>query len=264
MSNDTWIREQLRAQACWPINKVKGVNYNVVVYDGAVYLLGLAQSEDELRRAAETASTVRGVTKVVSYVKMRDRRAAPIAGAARRPMTTAAAIGQPADIQAASASEHDLGTTPPAPNAPSSDRKPPACRRRPPRQAPAPPATRSVSRRSRMRAPTSTRGAVLFRPLRQEPARPAVKLAEVGRRSFRLGLTLMASSFDRRRMGSKYGARQDYISTALILSLSKDEVARRTLPDCALPYRAPMSEASTPETDPCRCASPSRWTRWKR
>ena len=115
--NDTWIREQLRARLLAD-SKVKGVNYNVVVYDGAVYLLGLAQSEDELRRAAETASTVRGVSKVVSYVKMRDRRAAP---SLARPetMTTAAAIGQPADIQA-QAPPNTISAEPPSPNAPSS------------------------------------------------------------------------------------------------------------------------------------------------
>jgi osmotically-inducible protein OsmY len=113
--NDSWIREQIRGRLLADRN-VKGVNYNVVVYDGAVYLLGLAQSEDELRRAAETASTIRGVTKVVSYVKMRDRRAAPILA---RPgtLTTAAAINQPADIQAQAPPNTISGE--PQPNAPS-------------------------------------------------------------------------------------------------------------------------------------------------
>lgn len=82
--NDRWITEQVR----WRIvgdSEVKGVNYNIQVFDGVVYLLGLAQTEDELRRAAEHASKVKGVKKVVSYVKMRER-AAP---------TTQAAVQQP-------------------------------------------------------------------------------------------------------------------------------------------------------------------------
>jgi osmotically-inducible protein OsmY len=82
--NDRWITEQVR----WRIvgdSEVKGVNYNIQVFDGVVYLLGLAQTEDELRRAAEHASKVQGVKKVVSYVKMRER-AAP---------TTQAAVQQP-------------------------------------------------------------------------------------------------------------------------------------------------------------------------
>lgn len=70
--NDRWITEQVRARIISD-SDVKGVNYNIQVYNGVVYLLGIAKSEDELRRAAEHASKVKGVQKVVSYVKMRDR-----------------------------------------------------------------------------------------------------------------------------------------------------------------------------------------------
>ncbi len=70
--NDRWITEQVRARIISD-SAVKGVNYNIQVYNGVVYLLGIAKSEDELRRAAEHASKVKGVKKVVSYVKMRDR-----------------------------------------------------------------------------------------------------------------------------------------------------------------------------------------------
>jgi osmotically-inducible protein OsmY len=70
--NDRWITEQVRARIVSD-SDVKGVNYNIQVYNGVVYLLGIAKSEDELRRAAEHASKVKGVQKVVSYVKMRDR-----------------------------------------------------------------------------------------------------------------------------------------------------------------------------------------------
>jgi osmotically-inducible protein OsmY len=70
--NDRWITEQVRARIISD-SEVKGVNYNIQVYNGVVYMLGIAKSEDELRRAAEHASKVKGVKKVVSYVKMRDR-----------------------------------------------------------------------------------------------------------------------------------------------------------------------------------------------
>jgi osmotically-inducible protein OsmY len=70
--NDRWITEQVRARIVSD-SDVKGVNYNIQVYNGIVYMLGIAKSEDELRRAAEHASKVKGVQKVVSYVKMRDR-----------------------------------------------------------------------------------------------------------------------------------------------------------------------------------------------
>jgi osmotically-inducible protein OsmY len=83
--NDRWITEQVRARIIAD-SEVKGVNYNIQVFNGVVYLLGLAKSEDELRRAAEHASKVKGVKKVVSYVKMRDRA----------PPTTQAAVQQQA------------------------------------------------------------------------------------------------------------------------------------------------------------------------
>jgi hypothetical protein len=79
------------------------------VYSGRVFLLGVARSEDELRRAAEHASLVGGVQKVISYVKVRTRGAPPdislaaspqdqdIAGA---PIRLAPPAGVPAPIVA--------------------------------------------------------------------------------------------------------------------------------------------------------------------
>lgn len=62
-------------------SKVKSVNFNIETYDGVVYLMGIARSTDELRRAAEEASVVGGVKQVVSYVRVREavnRTAAPV------------------------------------------------------------------------------------------------------------------------------------------------------------------------------------------
>lgn len=70
--NDAWITEQIRTRLIAD-NDIKGTNFNIQVHSGVVYLLGLARTEDELRRAAEHASVVSGVQKVVSYVKMRER-----------------------------------------------------------------------------------------------------------------------------------------------------------------------------------------------
>jgi osmotically-inducible protein OsmY len=85
---DTWINTEVRARLIAD-SDITGVNYNIRVYDGVVYLLGFARSEDELRQAAEHASKVGGVKKVVSYVKMRERGAPPV--------QTAAAGGAPAE-----------------------------------------------------------------------------------------------------------------------------------------------------------------------
>jgi osmotically-inducible protein OsmY len=75
-ANDLVITQQVRTRLLAD-EAIKGVNYNVQVNSGVVFLLGIAQTEDELRRAAEHASKVKGVQKVVSYVKMRDRAGPP-------------------------------------------------------------------------------------------------------------------------------------------------------------------------------------------
>jgi osmotically-inducible protein OsmY len=107
--NDRWITEQVRARIIAD-SEVKGVNYNIQVFNGVTYLMGFADSEDELRRAAEHASKVRGVQKVVSYVKMRDRGRPPV-------MTQAAApqgqIQPEGAIQIAPASEQAAPIVPP-------------------------------------------------------------------------------------------------------------------------------------------------------
>lgn len=56
---------------------VKSVNFNIETYDGVVYLMGIARSQDELEKAAERASVVRGVQRVVSYVRVREMRERP-------------------------------------------------------------------------------------------------------------------------------------------------------------------------------------------
>jgi osmotically-inducible protein OsmY len=90
--NDFGITQQVRSRLIAD-EAIKGVNYNVQVNSGVVYLLGVAQTEDELRRAAEHASKVKGVAKVVSYVKMRERGApAPIEQAQAEQRQPAAAI----------------------------------------------------------------------------------------------------------------------------------------------------------------------------
>lgn len=72
--NDEWITAQVRSRLVADPD-IKSVNYNIETFNGVVYLLGLAMSEQELKSAATHASVVRGVKKVVSYVKMRDRQA---------------------------------------------------------------------------------------------------------------------------------------------------------------------------------------------
>lgn len=49
---------------------VRSINYNIETYNGVVYLMGIARSQEELTEAAERASVVTGVKRVVSYVRI--------------------------------------------------------------------------------------------------------------------------------------------------------------------------------------------------
>ncbi|MEM5516143.1 BON domain-containing protein [Henriciella sp. AS95] len=69
-ASDELITARVRASLIAAKN-VKSVNYNIETYDGVVYLMGIAQSNEELKEAAERASVVGGVQRVVSYVKVR-------------------------------------------------------------------------------------------------------------------------------------------------------------------------------------------------
>jgi len=51
---------------------VKARNFNVETHDGIVYLMGVARTEAELKRAAEIAATTRGTRQVISYARIAD------------------------------------------------------------------------------------------------------------------------------------------------------------------------------------------------
>lgn len=69
--NDEWITTRIRSRLVTD-GDIKSVNVNIETYDGTVYLMGIARSQAELQLIAETASKVRGVKEVVSYIQVRD------------------------------------------------------------------------------------------------------------------------------------------------------------------------------------------------
>ena len=70
-ASDELISARVRARLLGS-SSVKSSNINVETYNGTVYLLGIARSEDELQRAAEEASYAGGVQRVISYIRLRD------------------------------------------------------------------------------------------------------------------------------------------------------------------------------------------------
>lgn len=68
---DEWITAQIRARLAGSPS-VRSINVNIETYHGNVYLMGIARSQAELQRAAEIASVVSGVRRVVSFVDVRE------------------------------------------------------------------------------------------------------------------------------------------------------------------------------------------------
>lgn len=70
IAKDSFITTQIKGKLL--LNKdVKSINYNVETVNGIVYLMGLAQNEEELDRATREASTVKNVKRVISHVRVK-------------------------------------------------------------------------------------------------------------------------------------------------------------------------------------------------
>jgi osmotically-inducible protein OsmY len=70
-ARDTWIDTQIRSRLLFEKN-LRSVNYNIETVNGVVYLLGIAQDQEELNKATYIASTTKYVKQVVSHVILKD------------------------------------------------------------------------------------------------------------------------------------------------------------------------------------------------
>lgn len=66
-AKDVWISAQLRTKLLGDVN-VSSINYNIETVAQTVHLIGVARSEDELRRVVEHARGLDDVRQVVSHV----------------------------------------------------------------------------------------------------------------------------------------------------------------------------------------------------
>ncbi len=71
---DGLITTQVKANLLFD-GDIRSLNYSVKTVGGVVYIMGLAQSQEELEKVTKYASGVKGVKKVVSYVKLKDEAA---------------------------------------------------------------------------------------------------------------------------------------------------------------------------------------------
>ncbi|MFK8040032.1 MAG: BON domain-containing protein [Rickettsiaceae bacterium] len=70
-TRDAMITSQIRTRIM--TNKIKSINYNIITKDDVVYIFGLAQNEEEVKKVAEIASKIRKVKSVVSHVKIKNQ-----------------------------------------------------------------------------------------------------------------------------------------------------------------------------------------------
>lgn len=68
-AKDAWISTRLRT-AIMVDKNVQSINYTIDTVQGTVYLMGVAQNQQELNRVIEHARTIENVRQVVSYVKL--------------------------------------------------------------------------------------------------------------------------------------------------------------------------------------------------
>lgn len=66
-ARDAWITTQLRTKMTFD-EKIRGINYNIETVNGVVYLMGIAQDQEELDRVTDYARNIRYVRSVVSHV----------------------------------------------------------------------------------------------------------------------------------------------------------------------------------------------------
>ncbi len=70
-ARDLWIAAQIKGTMFFT-KGIMSINYNVESVNGVVYLIGIAQSEEELRKVTHIARTTKYVKQVISHVIMKN------------------------------------------------------------------------------------------------------------------------------------------------------------------------------------------------
>ena len=70
-ATDTWITTQVKSSMMFD-GDIQSRNYTIKTVSGQVYLMGVAQDQQELDKVIELARNTSNVTKVVSYVRLKD------------------------------------------------------------------------------------------------------------------------------------------------------------------------------------------------
>ncbi|TNE29068.1 MAG: BON domain-containing protein [Alphaproteobacteria bacterium] len=84
---------------------VQSINYTVDTVDNVVYLMGVAQNESELGRAIDHARRTKGVSNVISYVRLRGEMPPALTAAPAKPPEFSSPARQEPAIEQAQVSE---------------------------------------------------------------------------------------------------------------------------------------------------------------
>jgi osmotically-inducible protein OsmY len=75
LARDKWVSAQLRLKITFD-GKIKAINYAIDTVNGTVYLMGVAQNEQELALVRNHARNIEYVRRVVSHVRIKRDKAA--------------------------------------------------------------------------------------------------------------------------------------------------------------------------------------------
>ena len=67
IAKDLWIKTKLKTKFL-ANKKIQSVNYQVIVYNNVIYLLGIAENQAELNEALKIASKMKDVSEIKNYV----------------------------------------------------------------------------------------------------------------------------------------------------------------------------------------------------
>lgn len=81
LAKDSWITTKLRAKILADTS-IYDINYSIETVNGVIYLIGIAQNQQELDKVNNYARNISGVVRVVSYVRVKGRQTPQAAPAA--------------------------------------------------------------------------------------------------------------------------------------------------------------------------------------
>jgi osmotically-inducible protein OsmY len=85
-AKDSWISTQIKTRLLFS-DKISSINYEVKTHNGIVYLMGIAQNQQELNEVLNIARHIDGVKQVVSNVTLKDQPIAYMHSPSGTPMT---------------------------------------------------------------------------------------------------------------------------------------------------------------------------------